>query len=92
AELRAAMSREAGVERNGAGLSRLLATIQRLEDAHGRAAPLVAARLIAHAALLRQESRGGHYRSDFPNPAAEARRAVFRLADLSASAEPMAAE
>ena len=28
---------------------------------------LVAARLIASAALLRTESRGGHYRIDFPD-------------------------
>jgi len=29
---------------------------------------LEAARLIAEAALLRRESRGGHYRRDFPRP------------------------
>jgi succinate dehydrogenase/fumarate reductase flavoprotein subunit len=28
----------------------------------------IMARLIARAALLRTESRGGHHRSDYPNP------------------------
>ncbi|WP_304175564.1 L-aspartate oxidase [Phenylobacterium aquaticum] len=64
--LRAAMSREAGVVRDAAGLDRLLSEIDRLETAHGRAAPLVAARLVAAAALERREGRGGHFRADHP--------------------------
>jgi len=63
--LRQAMSQDAGVIRNAGGLSRLLSLIGAMEAAHGRCAPLVAARLIGTAALARQESRGGHYRSDF---------------------------
>ncbi len=63
--LRQAMSRDAGVIRDAAGLARLLAEIDALEAAHGRAAPLVAARLVAACALARRESRGGHYRQDF---------------------------
>jgi L-aspartate oxidase len=38
------------------------------EAAHGRAAPLVAARLVAACALARTESRGGHYRADGTGP------------------------
>ena len=66
AALRLAMSRDAGVVRDAAGLTRLIHQIAMLEAEHGRAAPLVAARLIATAALARRESRGGHFRADFP--------------------------
>lgn len=64
--LRQAMSRDAGVIRDADGLARLVATLDALEAAHGRAPTLVAAGLIARAALARQESRGGHFRADFP--------------------------
>lgn len=62
--LRQAMTRDAGVIRDAAGLTRLLGQIDTLEADHGLSAPLIAARLVAAAALSRQESRGGHYRSD----------------------------
>ncbi len=65
AALRQAMSRDAGVVRDARGLGRLLALITTLEAAHGRSAPLVAARLVAACALARRESRGGHYRADY---------------------------
>ncbi len=40
---------------------------------------LVCARLVTEAALLREESRGAHYRSDFPQPSEAWRRhTVFR--------------
>jgi L-aspartate oxidase len=55
-ESRTALWRDAGLERDGAGLHRLSG------DPH----PLV--RLIAESALKRQESRGAHQRSDFPDP------------------------
>lgn len=73
AELRQAMSRNAGVVRDGPGLQLLLARIAELEAAHGAAAPLVVARLVAEAALARRESRGAHARADYPATAAEAR-------------------
>lgn len=66
AALRQAMSRDAGVVRDAAGLTRLIDQIAVLEAQHGRAAPLVAARLVAEAALARRESRGGHFRADYP--------------------------
>jgi len=80
--LRQAMSRDAGVVRDGAGLERLLAEIEALRRAHGEALVLVAARLVAEGALARQESRGAHYRPDFPCMASPARRTVLTLADL----------
>jgi L-aspartate oxidase len=66
ANLRRTMSAEAGVVRDAAGLIRLLDGIEGLGERHGLAPELVAARLVASAALARRESRGGHFRSDFP--------------------------
>ena len=66
------MSDGSGVVRDAAGLGATLAVIARLEAAAPGALPLVAARLIAEAALARRESRGGHYRSDYPATAAVA--------------------
>ena len=67
-QLRERMSRDAGLVRSAEGLQGLLAFIDSLRAVHGDANPLLAARLVASAALQRQESRGGHYRSDFPEP------------------------
>ncbi len=89
--LRKAMSREAGVIRDAAGLSRLLGLIETLEATHGRSAPLIAARLVAACALARTESRGGHFRSDFPEPAG-ARRTIATLAEIERPGLSFAAE
>jgi L-aspartate oxidase len=87
--LRQAMSRDAGVVRDRAGLERLLSEIETLRQAHGDALALVTARLVAQGALARQESRGAHYRPDFPCMASPARRTVLTL-DQRAAAEPAA--
>lgn len=79
AELRAGMTDHAGVVRDAAGLSGLIALIDRLEAQHGSAAALLAARLIVQAALDRHESRGGHYRADYPQTAAVAQHTRVRL-------------
>lgn len=86
AELRAAMTAHAGVVRDAEGLWRVLGLIDRLEAVHGPAALLLAARLIAQAALDRHESRGGHFRSDHPETAAEARHSRVRLKQFEALA------
>jgi len=74
--LRQAMSRDAGVIRDARGLTRLLAEIDALEAIHGPCPTLIAARLIVDAALARHESRGGHYRADFPETAGAVRTFV----------------
>ncbi|HEX4196328.1 MAG TPA: L-aspartate oxidase [Caulobacteraceae bacterium] len=90
--LRAAMSREAGVVRDAAGLTRLLGLIDRLRAEHGEALALVAARLVAAPACARRESRGGHYRADFPDPAPSAERTVLTLDQLARNPVCIAAE
>ncbi|KRA62652.1 L-aspartate oxidase [Caulobacter sp. Root656] len=88
--LRQAMSRDAGVIREADGLSRLVAVLDALETAHGPAPTLVAAQLIARAALARQESRGGHFRADFPATALPER--TFVTLDASDAGLRYAAE
>ena len=85
AVLRQAMSRDAGVVRDAAGLTRLADQIDALQAQHGRAAPLVAARLVAEAALARRESRGGHFRADYP-AAAHPERTVVTAAEPACQA------
>lgn len=67
--LRRVMAEHVGVIRAREGLATALSTIAALR-AHARSPDLVnmltAAKIIAAAAWRRQESRGGHYRSDFP--------------------------
>ena len=65
-KLRKGMTRGCGVRRKAKGLNKLIGRIDELIDQVGRANPLIAARVIASAALAREESRGGHHRNDFP--------------------------
>lgn len=90
--LRIAMSRDAGVMRERAGMTRLLDEIAELQARHGPAAPLIAAKLVAEAALGRTESLGAHYRSDLPLMASPARRTLATLAELEAQRMRYAAE
>lgn len=87
AELRAAMTAYAGVVRDGAGLTALLDLIARLESEKPRALPLIAARLIAEGALNRRESRGGHFRRDYPQTAPAPAHTRVRLGALELAAE-----
>ncbi|WP_332641012.1 L-aspartate oxidase [Brevundimonas sp.] len=82
--LRTAMSADVGVVRDAAGLTRALTLIDELEATAGPALPLVAARLIAEAALARRESRGGHFRRDYPTASPQARHTRVTLAPDSA--------
>ncbi|MHB2166025.1 L-aspartate oxidase [Alsobacter sp. R-9] len=84
--LRSVMSGKVGVIRDGEGLAeacREIATIRGAATAPGLRNMATTALVIAAAALVRRESRGGHYRSDYPaaDPA-QARRSRLTLADV----------
>lgn len=80
-ELKTLMGRHAGVERNRDGLAEAAAALRDMADAHrecgeagvadvgawlDRRAMLLVSQCIVASARLRQESRGAHYRWDFP--------------------------
>lgn len=87
ARVREIMAGEVGVLRSGPGLAAALAELTAIE--RSTTVPWVknaalAARLVTAAAWSRRESRGGHYRTDFPEPVpALARRSFTTLADLA---------
>jgi L-aspartate oxidase len=74
------MSTHVGVIRDGAGLRTALSGILELEAANRspRFANVIAtAKLMAAMALKREESRGGHYRDDFPQERPEWRHRTY---------------
>jgi L-aspartate oxidase len=81
--LRAAMSRHAGLERSAEGLGQALSALGRLErNADGDLLNmLAAARLVTAAGLIRTESRGAQWRSDFPHAAKDSKRSFLTLAE-----------
>jgi len=64
--LRSAMTMNCGVRRSAQKLNHLIGHIDGLIDRVGRANPLIASKMIATSALAREESRGGHFRDDYP--------------------------
>jgi L-aspartate oxidase len=98
------MTKHVGVQRSAKGLKLALAALDDLEAAAAEDTVLsnmiLTARLITVAALMRKESRGGHYRTDYPaSDPAMARRTFITIDDLDAighkrhatcSAAPMA--
>lgn len=93
AQLRQAMTEGAGVIRTATGLTRALDEIAAIEAAQPNCAPLLnmtaTARLIVTAALNRRESRGAHYRTDFPKADGDAgQRSFLTLTDVLAQRRP----
>jgi len=93
--VRRLMWEKVGLVRDEAGLSFAVAELKRLAAAHPQASGearnlLGIGRLLAAAALERRESRGGHYRSDYPVPDPAWRRRLFLTAapDGGARFEP----
>jgi L-aspartate oxidase len=83
--VRAILAEMVGVRRDHNGLAAAIDALRPLALSEGPAAdPALVALAIALAALLREESRGAHCRSDFPDRAATAARRHLRLADIVA--------
>jgi L-aspartate oxidase len=71
-DVRSIMWEHAGISRTAKGLRECMSVLSAIEQrlpigATEEANIVQTARLITEAALLRKESRGGHYRSDFPH-------------------------
>jgi L-aspartate oxidase len=93
--IRSLMWEKVGLVRDEDGLAFAVAELERLAMAHPQASGearnlLCVGRLLAAAALERRESRGGHYRSDYPLPDPAWRRRLFLTAapDGSVRFEP----
>jgi L-aspartate oxidase len=89
--LRRLMSSRVGVIRDRDGLAHALTEIARMEREWARIPQLgnmaTAALLVTAAALRREESRGGHYRSDCPDTdPGQAKRTFLTLDDARAIA------
>lgn len=85
--MRPLVSQCLGVIRDGAGLRRAISCLRPLVEAGKPASyPALVALAIAVFAELRQESRGGHFRSDFPDSAPDTRSHLVTLSEILAVA------
>jgi L-aspartate oxidase len=83
--MRQLLSAHAGIERDAAGLEDTLSQIQAIERAGRTTTSLLnmtaTAKLIVAAALQRTESRGAHFRTDYPQTNGVAEHTYLTLAD-----------
>jgi L-aspartate oxidase len=77
-QLRQAMSTHCGVIREQKGLNQLIDLCADIEREASGAPALTAARLITESALARRESRGGHFRTDYPQTGRPQRQFIAR--------------
>jgi len=93
AAVRPILSSAAGVLRDRDGLRAAAGALYPLAVAREAASdPATVGLMIVIAALRRNESRGAHARSDFPNHANSARRSTLRLDDALAAARDLVPE
>lgn len=93
ADLQELMWQRVGIERDGAGLEQALSQLavwrrsppqgEKQQDRLELQSMLLVAQLTAQAALARQESRGAHCRTDFPEAEPAWRRVIVQRADAS---------
>ncbi|MER9586285.1 L-aspartate oxidase [Mesorhizobium sp. M0276] len=89
--VRPLLSHALGVTRDGEGLKEAARALLLLFQRHDTASDSAAVGLmIAIAALQRRESRGAHFRTDFPHHAAGARRSQITLDTAVAAARELA--
>lgn len=89
--LRPLLSRALGVKRDGESLRETISTLLPLAKRQDAASdPATVGLMIAIAALLREESRGAHYRTDFPDRAAIVQRSKLTLDKALATAREFA--
>jgi L-aspartate oxidase len=87
AAIRPILSRQLGIERDAGGLRSAIAALLPLALGHGPLAdPAITALMIAISALRREESRGAHFRRDFPHTNSEARHSRIKLSEALAAA------
>jgi L-aspartate oxidase len=87
AVVRPVLSQALGVLRDRHGIERAVRTLYPIARGNGAASdPALAGLMIAVAAWRREESRGGHYRNDFPDALPSSASSAITLADALAAA------